>query len=191
MCWWVARSDHGARRSASTVSVYFPGAGRDQSFALPGSALVATRSPFAFRRVEVPVVYAYGAIPLDASGVDSIRTISAPARPWLYGIARRVLANHYRGARRRSALSDRLRADLAASCRPVERDDDLTAVAEALRALPDDDRELLSLVGWEGLDRAHGHGARLFAQRRPHPAAPGAQAVRPRAGVPRGPRGSP
>jgi DNA-directed RNA polymerase specialized sigma24 family protein len=33
-------------------------------------------------------------------------------RLWLYGVTRRVLANHYRGERRRSALSDRLRADL-------------------------------------------------------------------------------
>jgi RNA polymerase sigma-70 factor, ECF subfamily len=32
---------------------------------------------------------------------------------WLYGVARRVLANHRRGERRRSDLSDRLRAELA------------------------------------------------------------------------------
>jgi RNA polymerase sigma-70 factor (ECF subfamily) len=31
------------------------------------------------------------------------------ARLWLYGVARRVLANFYRGERRRSALADRLR----------------------------------------------------------------------------------
>ncbi|MFB9832628.1 RNA polymerase sigma factor [Actinoallomurus acaciae] len=74
------------------------------------------------------------------------------ARPWLYGIARRVLANHYRGVRRRSALSERLGAELAASYRPAEYDEDLTEVAAAFRALSDDDRELLSLVGWENLD---------------------------------------
>jgi RNA polymerase sigma factor (sigma-70 family) len=74
------------------------------------------------------------------------------ARPWLYGIARRVLANHYRGARRQAALSERRRADLTASYRPAEYDEDLAAVAAAFRALSDDDRELLSLVGWEDLD---------------------------------------
>src|SRR5215469_9083439 len=30
------------------------------------------------------------------------------ARLWLYGVARRVLANHHRGERRRSALTERL-----------------------------------------------------------------------------------
>jgi RNA polymerase sigma-70 factor, ECF subfamily len=35
------------------------------------------------------------------------------ARLWLYGVARRVLANHHRGQRRRSALADRLRGELA------------------------------------------------------------------------------
>src|ERR1700748_523134 len=34
------------------------------------------------------------------------------AKLWLYGVARRVLANHRRGQRRRSALTERLRADL-------------------------------------------------------------------------------
>lgn len=34
------------------------------------------------------------------------------ARPWLFGVARRVLANHYRGERRRDALADRLRDQL-------------------------------------------------------------------------------
>ncbi|WP_369974494.1 hypothetical protein [Nocardiopsis sp. FIRDI 009] len=34
------------------------------------------------------------------------------ARPWVFGVARNVLANHRRGARRRDALAARLRADL-------------------------------------------------------------------------------
>jgi RNA polymerase sigma-70 factor (ECF subfamily) len=41
-------------------------------------------------------------------------------RLWLYGVARRVLANHRRGQRRRSSLADRLRADLALTPRPPE-----------------------------------------------------------------------
>jgi DNA-directed RNA polymerase specialized sigma24 family protein len=39
------------------------------------------------------------------------------ARLWLFGVARRTLANHHRGERRRLALADRLRDDLAAAYR--------------------------------------------------------------------------
>jgi RNA polymerase sigma factor (sigma-70 family) len=72
-------------------------------------------------------------------------------RLWLYGVARRVLANHHRGERRRSALADRLRADLAAY-RPPEQDGEQAQVTEAFRGLPAADRELLALTAWEGLD---------------------------------------
>ena len=74
------------------------------------------------------------------------------ARLWLYGVARRVMANHRRGERRRSALCDRLRADLALRLGPPEYTGELEPIAEALRRLPDAERELLSLSAWEGLD---------------------------------------
>jgi RNA polymerase sigma-70 factor (ECF subfamily) len=76
------------------------------------------------------------------------------ARLWLYGVARRVLANHRRGERRRMVLGERLRAELAAGYRPpgYDGDRDLAGVAAAYRGLPEADRELLALVGWEGLD---------------------------------------
>lgn len=73
------------------------------------------------------------------------------ARLWLYGVARRVLANHYRGERRRWALADRLRADLAVH-RPPEHTGELAQIAQAFRGLPAADRELLALASWEGLD---------------------------------------
>src|SRR6476469_3060928 len=44
----------------------------------------------------------------------------AEARPWLFGVARRVLANHYRGERRRHALADRLRDSLHQAVPPPE-----------------------------------------------------------------------
>jgi RNA polymerase sigma factor (sigma-70 family) len=75
------------------------------------------------------------------------------ARLWLYGVARRVLANHRRGERRRTVLTDRLRAELAARYRPPEHTGELADMAEAFRSLPEADRELLALVGWEGLDQ--------------------------------------
>ena len=74
------------------------------------------------------------------------------ARLWLYGVARRVLANHHRGQRRRTALSERLRADLAGSYRPPESGGELDRITAAFHRLPAAERELLSLAAWEGLD---------------------------------------
>lgn len=76
----------------------------------------------------------------------------ATARLWLYGAARRVLANQHRGDRRRLALADRLKADLAVRYRPAEQTGALAEVAAAFRRLPETDRELLALTSWEGLD---------------------------------------
>lgn len=74
------------------------------------------------------------------------------ARLWLYGVARRVLANHHRGERRRSALADRLRADLTVGYHPPEFDGEQAQITEAFCGLPAADRELLALSAWEGLD---------------------------------------
>ncbi len=74
------------------------------------------------------------------------------ARLWLYGVARHVLANYRRGERRRSALAARLRADIVASYQPPEHTGELARIAAAFRGLPEADRELLALIGWEGLD---------------------------------------
>ncbi|GAA2210192.1 sigma-70 family RNA polymerase sigma factor [Nonomuraea monospora] len=73
------------------------------------------------------------------------------ARLWLYGVARNVLANHRRGlAKHRHAELDQDVADLYAHS--PERSVELSAIARTFRELPDDDRELISLVAWEGLD---------------------------------------
>lgn len=74
------------------------------------------------------------------------------ARLWLYGVARRVLANHHRGERRRSALAGRLQDDLAAAYHPPEYTGELAAIANAFQRLPGEQRELLALEAWEGLD---------------------------------------
>jgi RNA polymerase sigma-70 factor (ECF subfamily) len=73
---------------------------------------------------------------------------------WLYGVARKVLANHYRGEVRRQALSMELDAEMA-DLYGTSPDSgiELKAIAQIFRALSDDDRELLSLVAWECLDR--------------------------------------
>lgn len=80
------------------------------------------------------------------------------ALPWLYGVARRVLANSRRGTRR----WDRLRSKVAGQRSPtpsgaaaepdgiVERQ----PVLDALRRLPGADAELLRLLTWEQLTHA-------------------------------------
>ena len=77
----------------------------------------------------------------------------AGARPWLYRVARNALANHRRGERRRGRLTGRLHAESAPpSSHPSDADSEVAWVAAAYARLGDDDRELLALAAWEGLD---------------------------------------
>lgn len=67
---------------------------------------------------------------------------------WLYGIARRVLANQRRGSLRRL----RLRVKLRAAPPPAEQAGAaLPDVLTAMRRLGPVDQEILRLVAWEGL----------------------------------------
>lgn len=77
------------------------------------------------------------------------------ARPWLYGVARWVLANHHRGKRRRQTLDERLATNVVTLIDDAAIDPQLdrAVVAAAFAELADSDRELLTLVGWDGLDR--------------------------------------
>ncbi len=68
--------------------------------------------------------------------------------PWLYGVARRVVANAERGRRRRERLVARA-ADEVAEAAPQA---DPAGVLSALAGLRPDDREVLRLAAWEGLD---------------------------------------
>ena len=72
------------------------------------------------------------------------------ARLWLYATARRVHSNHRRGANRRSRLAERLRDELRRQI-PVQPPTEEHGVIEALAEMRDADRELLMLVGMEGL----------------------------------------
>ncbi|HZS31607.1 MAG TPA: RNA polymerase sigma factor [Gaiellaceae bacterium] len=72
-------------------------------------------------------------------------------RPWLFGVARRVLANQRRGERRRSALAERLTSTIEPAAVPAPLGDD--RVARAFSTLSEADREVLALVAWEGLSR--------------------------------------
>jgi RNA polymerase sigma factor (sigma-70 family) len=79
--------------------------------------------------------------------------LGAEGRLWLFGTARFVIANQQRGERRRSRLAEHLRSELSRRL-PVEPTGGSTGVLEALRAVPEPDRELLMLVGWEELTPA-------------------------------------
>ncbi|MDQ2895427.1 MAG: sigma-70 family RNA polymerase sigma factor [Actinomycetota bacterium] len=83
------------------------------------------------------------------------RLDDAPAenvRPWLYGVARRVLANHRRGERRRHQLAAELQSDLATRGAAPAGREMFGELAAAFRSLSDGDREILALEGWEQLD---------------------------------------
>ena len=73
---------------------------------------------------------------------------------WLYGVARRALANQRRSALRRGRLGERLRQELATAppAAAGREDESSGAVRAALAELRPADRELLLLAAWEGLD---------------------------------------
>lgn len=78
----------------------------------------------------------------------------AEVRLWLYGVARRVLANHHRGGTRRRRLGERLREGITAAI-AVDPDSEVPerlAVRAALARLGELDREVLTLTVWEGLE---------------------------------------
>lgn len=77
------------------------------------------------------------------------------ARLWLFGVARRVLANHHRGERRRRDLGGRLRLQLAGTATAPDHGDSVAAdaaVDAALASLRATDREVLTLALWEDLE---------------------------------------
>ncbi len=88
--------------------------------------------------------------------LDAVPTDGDLVIPWLYGVARRVLANTERSRRRAENLTMRLRQEGRAAVAP----DAARAIVEAARlravlaTLSEADQEALRLVGWEELDLA-------------------------------------
>jgi len=76
------------------------------------------------------------------------------ALAWLFATARRCLANQRRAVRRRSAATERLAAEIRVTSAETEPPD--AGVADAVAALPADQREVIELVYQDGLscDRA-------------------------------------
>jgi RNA polymerase sigma-70 factor (ECF subfamily) len=88
--------------------------------------------------------------------LDSLPAQQADVLPWLFGVARRVLANAERSRRRASRVTERLGQHSRGQFVPdaagqvSERD----RLARALATLSDCDQEVLRLIGWEELDLA-------------------------------------
>ena len=133
---------------------------RDDQFRVLYQQNLESLLGYALRRVSVPA---------DAADVVAETFLVAwrrlddvppgtEARPWLFGVARRVLANQRRGELRRSSLADKLRRDLDRHVRfedgatdGATADPAVAAVRDALDRLPEDDREVLRLTTWDGL----------------------------------------
>jgi RNA polymerase sigma-70 factor (ECF subfamily) len=85
-----------------------------------------------------------------------------PFRPWLFGVAARVAAEHLRRSARRAGRADapldgreeRIPNELTTISRRVRRDEALARAVERLRGLEELDRRLLVHRGIEGLDHA-------------------------------------
>ncbi|MFN8111071.1 MAG: sigma-70 family RNA polymerase sigma factor [Thermoleophilia bacterium] len=87
------------------------------------------------------------------------RRDALPAPPddrlWLFGAARRLVLAHHRDEVRRHAAASDLRELLAVAPAPQDASDEPDPrVRRALAALPEPDRELLTLTVWEGLTPA-------------------------------------
>jgi len=80
--------------------------------------------------------------------IDAVPAVES--LPWLYAVARRVLANQRRGHGRRERLAALLRVEDVATPMRAGEDGDGPAFA-ALGSLSPADQELLRLVAWEEL----------------------------------------
>ena len=75
----------------------------------------------------------------------------AEARPWLFGVARKVLSHYHRAGVRRQGLADALRTQVAAAGEPMVPSPEASAEVQALlERLGDEDREIILLHAWEG-----------------------------------------
>ncbi|MEN8115172.1 MAG: sigma-70 family RNA polymerase sigma factor, partial [Actinomycetota bacterium] len=95
--------------------------------------------------------------------IDAV-PIGDAARPWIYGVARKTLANQRRSQRRSQALHERLAEQGSISpsdpATVVVRNAEAWEVIDAMDRLRDDDREVLRLAAWE--DLPHPEIAEIF-----------------------------
>ncbi|MFD0684159.1 RNA polymerase sigma factor [Actinomadura fibrosa] len=81
-----------------------------------------------------------------------LREVPDPALPWLLGVARNVLRDGHRAEVRRESFAAELRRWAPRPTGDIAEDvAERLAVLRAMAALPEDDREILVLVAWQGL----------------------------------------
>jgi RNA polymerase sigma-70 factor (ECF subfamily) len=92
--------------------------------------------------------------------------------PWLYGVARRIVARHQRGWQRRHRLMRRLESEAVAHGQQTEESDasNKQRIRSAVLGLTPSDREVLSLLLWEQVNQEEaaqimGCSANAVAQR--------------------------
>ena len=71
--------------------------------------------------------------------------------PWLFGVARKVLANRRRGDRRQAALRSKLSSGQLRNVALVDDEREPDRVLSALAGLPSGERDAITLIAWEGL----------------------------------------
>ncbi len=121
-----------------------------------------------------------------------LRDVPEDPLPWLLGVARRVMANRWRGATREAALRNRMMSERSGLAPPVSMTPGSPQeVLRALSTLREKDREVLLLVTWESLAPAQAakvlgvspntFSARLSRARRRFERALAAEATQPEA----------
>jgi RNA polymerase sigma-70 factor (ECF subfamily) len=125
-------------------------------------------------------VRAYAARRVGADAADEVaaetftiawrrfEALPAEPLPWLYGVARNVVARHRAGAARQAATRDALQRERTTDFEGLDTEDE--AVWEAWHRLSEADREVLALIAWEELSvaeasRALGCAAPVFSVR--------------------------
>jgi RNA polymerase sigma-70 factor (ECF subfamily) len=113
-------------------------------------------------RLHAAAIHAYALRRVDRATADEVvaetfvvawrrmERVPADPLPWLYGVARLLIANQKRAASRRTALLARL-STLSAS---EERRAPVSGTLEQLERMRPRDREVLLLIAWEGLSQA-------------------------------------
>ena len=105
---------------------------------------------YAMRRAPSPADAEDIAAETFAIAWKKLEAVPDEALPWLYAVARRVLANHRRGLTRRERLTALLRVDDVPTPLHAGEDEDGPAF-RALATLSPADQEVLRLVAWEEL----------------------------------------
>jgi RNA polymerase sigma-70 factor (ECF subfamily) len=155
----LARWTHDARGSEPRGAAGRPAAVTDMT---PSPSRLARFETLFTKHQRAVLAYAMRRTPTLADAEDAVaetfaiawRKIDAvPADeplPWLYAVARRVLANHRRGLGRRERLAALLRNDDVAT--PLRAGEAVDGPAfAALASLSPADQEVLRLVAWEEL----------------------------------------